>query len=181
MDVRMLTPPGLRGQVDEFLRAVIDGESVEHMETVRVRKNGDPIDVSVTISPIRDRDGRVTGASAIARDITGLKRAQRTVEEREARIRLLLDSTAAVRHGARTARALAAAAALAATAALPVVDRAAGGVFAALLPWAALHAALLLGLLYAPGAARRGVQPAIVCALSFILWFVAGPLWQLAR
>ena len=89
--------------------------------------------------------------------------------------------TLAVRVGARAARALAATTALAANVALLAVGHATGGALAGLLPWSALHAGLLVAMLYAPGAARRGVQPAIVCALAFIMWFVGWPLWRLAH
>jgi two-component system, chemotaxis family, CheB/CheR fusion protein len=61
---------------------------------IRLRKDGTVLDVSVTISPVCDADGTIVGASAIARDVTQLRTVQRELTEREARIRLLLDSTA---------------------------------------------------------------------------------------
>ena len=53
-----------------------NGQCVEHMETVRVTKDGRRLDISLTVSPVRDRNGRIIGASKIARDITDHKRAE---------------------------------------------------------------------------------------------------------
>ena len=63
-------------------------------DDIRRRKDGTVLDVSVTISPVCDAEGAIVGASAIARDVTQLRTVQRELTEREARIRLLLDSTA---------------------------------------------------------------------------------------
>ena len=52
------------------------GERIDHYETVRRRKDGTPVDISLTVSPVRDAMGRIVGASKIARDITERKRAQ---------------------------------------------------------------------------------------------------------
>ncbi len=92
--VRTLVPPGQEEEITGYLEAIRRGESVDHRETVRVRKDGSPIDVSVTISPLYDAKGEIVGASAIARDIRELKRSQRETEAREERIHLLLSSTA---------------------------------------------------------------------------------------
>ncbi len=61
------------------------GERIEHFETVRVSKGGRPVDVSVTILPIRDDAGEIVGAAAVARDISLQKRVQRDLEEADAR------------------------------------------------------------------------------------------------
>jgi PAS domain S-box-containing protein len=66
------------GEVAEILTRLRRGERVEHYETVHVRKDGRKIDVSLTVSPIRDASGAVIGGSAIARDITPRKRAEAT-------------------------------------------------------------------------------------------------------
>lgn len=73
--IAMLAPPGAKDEISRILRRVKQGKSVTHHETVRLRKNGDAIHVSLTISPIR-RGGRVVGAAAIARDITERKRSE---------------------------------------------------------------------------------------------------------
>ncbi|HXJ38626.1 MAG TPA: PAS domain S-box protein [Bryobacteraceae bacterium] len=69
-----LLPPDRPDEEREILERVKRGERVEHFETARIRKDGRRIDVSLTISPIRDREGNITGASHIARDITDGKR-----------------------------------------------------------------------------------------------------------
>src|SRR5205085_11144999 len=58
-----------------ILARIRRGERIEHYETVRVRKDGTLIDISLTVSPILDADGRIIGASKIARDITERRRA----------------------------------------------------------------------------------------------------------
>jgi PAS domain S-box-containing protein len=63
------------------------GERVEHFETVRQAKGGSLVDVSVSISPIRDASGQIVGASKIARDVGGRKRAQAAVEQANQRLR----------------------------------------------------------------------------------------------
>jgi len=70
----------------EILARISRGESVDHYETVRVRKDGRRIDISVTISPLRDAQGKIIGASKIARDISerrGLEQAVATATEQE--------------------------------------------------------------------------------------------------
>lgn len=66
----LLFPSDRLKEEDEILARIARGESVEHFETVRVRKDGRPVDISATISPIVDGDGKIIGASKIARDIT---------------------------------------------------------------------------------------------------------------
>jgi PAS domain S-box-containing protein len=72
----MLFPPERVSEESDILARIRRGDSVEHYETVRVQKDGARIDVSVTISPIRDSTGAVVGASKIARDISERKRAE---------------------------------------------------------------------------------------------------------
>ena len=76
-------PEELQYEEDEILRKLRAGQRVDHYETTRRRKNGDRIDVSVTISPITDERGRVTGASKIARDISDRKRMERLLMQSE--------------------------------------------------------------------------------------------------
>lgn len=66
----ILIPPERIDEEAYFLKQMIAGERIDHFETERLHKNGNRINVSVTLSPIRDRDGQVVGASKIARDIT---------------------------------------------------------------------------------------------------------------
>lgn len=81
--VTALIPPELHGDEVEILRRIRAGERVEHFETVRVTKSGERIDVSLTISPIRDKTGKIIGAAKILRDVTLQKKledALRTTE-----------------------------------------------------------------------------------------------------
>lgn len=68
-------PPDRQNEEQDILAAIARGESVEHYETIRICKDGRELDVSVTISPIRDQNGAIIGVSKIVRDITGRKRA----------------------------------------------------------------------------------------------------------
>jgi len=70
---------------DEIVARLRAGERVDHFETVRVKKNGEMINVSLTISPIKDDSGQVIGASKIARDITNQKRAEAALLEADRR------------------------------------------------------------------------------------------------
>jgi PAS domain S-box-containing protein len=85
----ILFPPE---QVDDeraILQSIARGHSVEHYEAVRIRKDGRRIDVSVTISPIRDSTGVIVGASKVTRDVTERKRSQQALEESETNFRAL--------------------------------------------------------------------------------------------
>ena len=77
----LLFPPTRTAEEVIILERIARGESVQRFETVRVRKDGEQIDVSVTISPIFDSSGAVVGASKIARDITKRKRAEEAQRE----------------------------------------------------------------------------------------------------
>ncbi len=77
--VFLLIPPEHQAEEDRLLAAVRLGESVKVYETERIRKDGGRIAVSVTISPIRDKEGRIIGASKIARDVTERKQAEQEI------------------------------------------------------------------------------------------------------
>jgi two-component system CheB/CheR fusion protein len=95
----VLYPAGRKDEIESALRHVRDANAVDRLETVRLRKDGTPVDVSVTFSPIRDASTAIVGVSAISRDITQLVRARQEIADREERIRLLLDSTAEAVYG----------------------------------------------------------------------------------
>jgi PAS domain S-box-containing protein len=78
--IASLVIPDDRGEESQLLARVLQGESCGPIETTRVRKDGTVIDVSLSVSPIRDRHGRIAGMASIARDITERKRADRTRE-----------------------------------------------------------------------------------------------------
>ncbi len=92
----MLIPPEHSSEEPTILARIARGETTDHFETVRVAKDGRKIYVSVTISPIRDSQGRIIGASKIARDITDRKLAQVKVQAQLARLNLLHQITRAI-------------------------------------------------------------------------------------
>ncbi|MFO0809323.1 MAG: PAS domain S-box protein [Gemmataceae bacterium] len=74
--ITMLIPAERQGEEPKILERLRRGESIEHYETVRVSKDGRLLDISLTVSPIRDAKGTIIGASKVARDITHRKRAE---------------------------------------------------------------------------------------------------------
>ncbi len=74
--VSLLIPPERQDEEPAILERIRRGERTDHYETVRQRKNGSLVDISLTVSPIRTSEGTIVGASKIARDITERKRAQ---------------------------------------------------------------------------------------------------------
>ena len=90
--IRRLIPPDRLDEEKQVFNWIRQGESVEHFETVRIAKDNRLIDISVAASPIRNGAGEVVGASAVARDITGLKRTQHALRESEQRFRELAEN-----------------------------------------------------------------------------------------
>ncbi len=84
--VTILIPPDRQDEEPAILERIRRGERVEHYETVRQRKHGSLVDISLTISPVKNAEGKIIGASKIARDITERKRneAQIVILAREA-------------------------------------------------------------------------------------------------
>jgi PAS domain S-box-containing protein len=80
--IRLLAPPEGGAEMDGILEAIRRGEVVENNETTWVGKDGGQIDVSLTVSPIRDAAGRIAGAAAIARDVTRRKQFRRDLEDK---------------------------------------------------------------------------------------------------
>jgi len=79
--ITILIPPDHLDEEPEILRKIKAGERVEHYETVRLRKDGTSVDISLTVSPIRGADGKIIGASKIARDFGERKRAEAAFAE----------------------------------------------------------------------------------------------------
>ena len=79
--ITLIVPWERRTEEEDILRRLAGGERVDHFETERKRKDGATVDVSLTISPIRDAAGRVIGASKMARDITERRHAERALSE----------------------------------------------------------------------------------------------------
>jgi len=84
--ITMIIPPNLHEEEREIQRRLRAGERIDHYETVRLTKAGERIDVSLTISPLRDPAGRIIGCSKIARDITKAKQAEAALRQSEQRL-----------------------------------------------------------------------------------------------
>ena len=80
-NITLIIPPERRDEERTILEQLTRGERVDHFETVRMRKDGSLLDVSLTISPMKDVSGRVVGASKLARDITEQKRAEEALRQ----------------------------------------------------------------------------------------------------
>jgi PAS domain S-box-containing protein len=91
--IMLIIPPELRQEEREIIARLRRGERIEHFETVRVNKSGGRINVSLTISPLRDSRGRVVGASKIARDITQRKQVETFLHESQTKLALALESS----------------------------------------------------------------------------------------
>ena len=84
--ITLIIPKDRRDEEANILHRLRRGERVDHFETVRLRKDGTPLDLSLTISPVKNSSGRVVGASKVARDISERKWIEQTLAER---VRLL--------------------------------------------------------------------------------------------
>jgi PAS domain S-box-containing protein len=87
--ISILVPPDRPDEVPRILETIKQGGRIDHYETSRVRKDGEHIDVSLTISPVREASGTIIGASTIARDVTERKRADEVV----ARLAAIVESS----------------------------------------------------------------------------------------
>jgi PAS domain S-box-containing protein len=83
--IRLLIPPERHDEERTILQRLRRGERLDHFETVRVTKDGRRIDVSLTVSPIRNEQGEIIGASKVARDITHRKQAEQALREADRR------------------------------------------------------------------------------------------------
>ena len=79
--ITMIIPQERLGEETHVLSRIRAGLSVEHFETVRQRKDGSSVDISLTVSPVRAQDGKIIGASKIARDVTEQRRLREAAEE----------------------------------------------------------------------------------------------------
>jgi PAS domain S-box-containing protein len=92
----ILIPPERLAEEPAILKQIASGKLVDHFETVRVRADGTRVEISATISPLKDRDGRIIGASKIARDITERKSQERRLEAQLERMNLLQQITRSI-------------------------------------------------------------------------------------
>ena len=102
--VTILIPADHPDEEPAILARLRAGERIEHYETVRVRKDGTLVNISLTVSPIRGPDGSIIGASKIARDITDRKRAEEELHESKRQLEALLSREQAARAEAERQR-----------------------------------------------------------------------------
>ncbi|HET9698152.1 MAG TPA: PAS domain S-box protein [Terriglobales bacterium] len=81
--ITMIIPPEMHKDEDTILSMIRSGQKIDHFETVRLTKSGERIEVSLSISPVRDEQGKIVGAAKIARDITEAKRVERALRTSE--------------------------------------------------------------------------------------------------
>ncbi len=92
--IRRLIPDDRQHEEDAILASIRSGVSVDRLETVRLHKDGSPIDIAVLVSPIHDKAGKIIGASKIARDITEELRTRNALREIETRFGMMADNIA---------------------------------------------------------------------------------------
>jgi PAS domain S-box-containing protein len=93
--IGIVIPPDRLSEEPQILQRIRAGEMVDHFDTVRMRKDGSLIDISLTISPVRDQNGKVVGASKIARDVSERKAMEARLHERELHLSTLLNAVPA--------------------------------------------------------------------------------------
>lgn len=91
--ISVLLPPDRLGETAALLDGIRTGEKISQFETVRTRKDGQPIDVSISISPLRDAAGTIIGATGFARDISAWKRMEQALRESEANYRAIFETS----------------------------------------------------------------------------------------
>ena len=89
----IIVPPDRREQGKDSLRRIARGEPIERFETVRQRKDGTPVEISLGLSPIRGPDGEIIGASGSARNITEARRTERALQQQREERRLIFDAS----------------------------------------------------------------------------------------
>ncbi len=89
--VALIEPPDRRGETEHILESIRKGEGVSRFETVRLRKDGNPVEISLNVSPVLDANGEVFAASSIAHDISEKKRMEAALRVSEERFRLLTE------------------------------------------------------------------------------------------
>jgi PAS domain S-box-containing protein len=104
--ISLLIPPEQPDELPAIMARFKRGERVDHYETTRVRKDGTRLDISVTISPIRDPHGRIIAAAAVARDISDRRRAERIRNARVAVAQVLAESQSLADAGPRILQAV---------------------------------------------------------------------------
>jgi len=86
-----LVPNDRREEIKDYLENVFKGKPIEHFETIRIRKDGKPVNISLSVSPIFNEQNEITGAATISRDITEQKRNEERLRESEAKYRAIFE------------------------------------------------------------------------------------------
>jgi len=90
--VTTLMPADRRDEMHKVLERIKRGERVEHFETIRVKKSGESVPISLSVSPIKDGSGRIVGAAKIARDISERRRAEAEIFEAQRHLAMALEA-----------------------------------------------------------------------------------------
>src|ERR1700684_2380058 len=91
-NISMIIPVDRHDEETSILARLRQGEKIEHFDTIRLKKDGTKLQISLSISPVRDGAGKIIGASKIARDVSGRKKIERDLQESEGRFRTLADA-----------------------------------------------------------------------------------------
>ncbi|WP_118976413.1 PAS domain-containing sensor histidine kinase [Taibaiella koreensis] len=89
--ITILIPPSLQAEEERIISNIRAGNKIDHFQTIRLHKDGHEIPISITVSPVKDPSGKITGASKIARDISERIHATRVIEQVAHRLELLYD------------------------------------------------------------------------------------------
>ena len=92
-NIAILVPTGRLAEVQDTLRRIGWGESIEHNETTRLRKDGSPVEVSLSISPIKAPSGATIGISKVARDITDSNRTEQALRQQTEELRRVFETS----------------------------------------------------------------------------------------
>lgn len=102
--IMTIIPKHLQQEELEIIAKLRRGERIDHFETVRLTKDGRLLDVSISVSPVRDETGRIVAASKIARDISALKANEAALRDSDARLRAIADERQSLLESERSAR-----------------------------------------------------------------------------
>src|SRR6202035_2322687 len=91
--INLTVPEPLHGEVRRLLERLRQGQKINHHETVRISKDGRPIHVSLSISPVRSASGEIIGSAKVARDITDQKKAAADLLDSERLARGIIDTS----------------------------------------------------------------------------------------
>jgi PAS domain S-box-containing protein len=89
----IIVPPDQRAESRDYLRRITSGETIERFETVRVRRDGSPVEISLSLSPIRGPSNEIVGASGSARSVTEARQAERAVQQQLEERRQIFDAS----------------------------------------------------------------------------------------